>query len=150
MGFFKTKINASEAALADLQTRFASLTEEHEALKAELLGAQEETKAAQESAATFLAEFTRTDALAKEQAATIEALNVSLAEASRDAAEFDSKVAATAAHEVAAMGHAPLEIVEEEEAAPDLIKTFKGLKGRELVEFYAANKQEIARALKAG
>lgn len=143
MGLFKSKINESAAALAELQASFASLSEDHASLKAEL-------QAAQESAATFLAEFTRADALNKEQGAQIEALNVSLAEASRDAAEFDSKVAKAAASQVAQMGHAPLEIVEEEEAAPDTITTFKGLKGRELLEFYAAHKQEIARALKEG
>lgn len=143
MNFFKSKINASEAALTELQVSFASLQKELASVKAELVSAQE-------SASTYLSEFTRCDALNKEQAATIEALNVSLAEASRDAAEFDSKVALAAVREVASMGHPePLSIVEEQEPAQDLLKTFKNLRGNELVKFYQSNKKEIERSLRA-
>lgn len=142
MSLFKRKQSESAAALTEIQASFTSLQEE-------LASAQEETKAAQESAANLLAEFTRADALTKEQAATIEALNTALAEASRDAALFDEKVAKAAAATVAQIGHEPLSIIEEEEPA-DILKTFKGLRGNELVKFYQANRKEIDRALKNG
>lgn len=142
MSIFKRKVNESAAALAELNASFASIQEELASVKAELVSTQE-------SAATMLAEFTRADSLNKEQAAQIEALNVSLAEASRDAAEFDSKVAAAAAREVAQMGHEPLSIVEEQEPAQDLLKTFKSLRGNEMVRFFQSHKQEIERQLRA-
>jgi chromosome segregation ATPase len=143
MSIFKRKMSESEAALSELQTSFASL-------QVELAEAREELKSAQELSATLLAEFTRCDAENKEKDTRIASLEVELAEASRDAAEFDEKVAKVAASEIATMGHAPLEIVEDEDAPVDVVKTFKGLKGKELVEFYNSHKQEISRALKTG
>lgn len=143
MSLFKRKITESEAALVSLQGEFAALSELHESLK-------EELKSAQESAATYLSEFTRVDAESKELAEKVKGLETELAETSRDAATFDEQVAIKAASEVASMGHEPVEALEEDDAPLDVVKTFKGLKGSELVQFYNANKQEIARALKVG
>jgi chromosome segregation ATPase len=140
MSWFKNKVNEDAAALAELQASFASV-------QADLVSARAELKDAQELAATYLAEFTRTDAENKANLARIAEMEAELAETSRDAATFDDKVASAAASAVATMGHAPLEIVEEDDVPVDVVAKFKGLKGAELVQFYKENKQAISRAL---
>lgn len=143
MGLFTKKINEGAAALAEIQASFASVS-------AELAEVKEALIQAEQLAATHLAEWTRCDAESKAKDERITSLESELAETSRNAAEFDDKVAVAAASAVASMGHAPLEIVEDEEAPVDVVSTFKGLKGRELAEFYKTHKQEISRALKTG
>jgi len=142
MSWFKSKINETGAALAELQEQFASVSSELEAVREELKGAQEQ-------AATFLAEFTRVDAESKEKDTRISSLETELAEASRDAAEFDDKVAAKAASEIATMGHAPLEIVEDEPHT-DVLSTFKSLRGNEMVKYFNENKAALQDALRRG
>ena len=140
MGLFTKKINEDAAALAELQASFA-------ALQGELDAAREATIQAEQLAATLQSEFARVDEENKANLERIAQLDVELAEASRDAAEFDSKVAASAAAQVAAMGHAPLDVVEDSEPA-DLVATFKNLRGNEMVKFYRENKADLQKALR--
>jgi chromosome segregation ATPase len=143
MNLFKSKINESEQALVVLQGEF-------ESLNTQFATVQEELATATQLAGTLKAEFERVDSENKALKETIETLNASLAEASRDALKIDEQVSLKAVELLAETGHEQVEILETETEEIDIVSTFKGLKGKELLSFYNTHKQEIAAALKNG
>ncbi len=143
MNLFKSKINESAESLIKLQ-------EEFDALNTQFSEASESLISITELSNTYKNEFERVDAENKELKEQLAGLTQEIAEVSKDAVLTDELVSMKAVELIADVGHKQVEILEDDESEQLIsnVDKFKTLKGKELQEFFNANKAEIFKSLK--
>lgn len=140
MNIFKKSI-ANDEELESVKTELADFKLQFESVS-------EELKTAQEEAAHYQLEFTALNELMDEMKLEMETLKTENANLASNSANVELVASEKAAEIVAEqLGEPPANITEDVEEK-SLLENLSTLKGKELMEFYNANKKEIFKSLK--
>lgn len=150
MNIFKSKINTNAEALKNLQEQFSTLQEDFNTLNDSYATLQEDFKTVSEQSNTYKEEFERVVEENKTLKGTVEEVSEEIAEVVQDAVATEDLASMKAVEILAGIGYPQIEVLDEEaeEEQVSLSDKFKQLKGKNLIEFYNANKAEIKKLLK--
>lgn len=150
MNIFKSKINANDEALKNLQAEFEGLTLNFETLNGEYADLQEQFKTVSEQSNTYKEEFERVSQENEDLKLKVDEVSEEVVEVTQEAIANDDLASMKAVEILATVGHPQIEVLEleEDEEDLDLATKFKAMKGKEAIEFYNTHKKEIRAILK--